>query len=82
MSLAPDSAQRLVCPSPVEVSPFPCCLSVKICRQIAPEGGAVKLLNICRAWKTENRLLPCPPDTLPASQAVGQYKAGMRVVQN
>lgn len=53
----------------------------QICRQITPEGGGRKLLNIC-AWKTENRLLPCPLDTLPASQAVGQYKAGMRAVQS
>lgn len=53
MSLAPDSAQGLVCPSPVDVSPFSCCLSAKICRQIAPEGGGWKLPNMC-AWKTEN----------------------------
>lgn len=81
MSLAPDSAQGLVCPSPVDVSPFSCYLLVEIYRLIAPEGGDWKLLNIC-AWKTENRLLPCPLHTLPVSQAVGQYKAGMRVVQN
>lgn len=80
MNLTPDCGRDRCVYSSIELNPFSCCFQLRFVEGLLQRVRVVwKLLNIC-AWKAEHSLLWCPLHALHASQDVGLYKAGIRVI--